>query len=445
MENLLLLVHRIPYPPNKGDKIRSYHLLKHLAAGYKVHLGTFVDDTDDWQHVPRVKALCTESHFAALNPRSARIRSLGALLTNRSLSLDYYRDRVLQRWVDEVMQRVKIDRILIFSSAMAQYAEAYSDTTRVVDFVDVDSDKWRQYADKKSWPMSWLYRHEARQLLRYERHVASICDASLFVSEPEAGLFRKLAPESATKISFFNNGVDTDYFSPERHYINPYLPGFEADIKVDIEADPKVDLKIDRDITPTAISTSIEPSIAPVVAFTGAMDYWPNIDAVQWFAKEVFPALRKSHPTLRFYIVGARPSEVVKALADIDGIVVTGTVPDVRPYIAHAAIAIAPLRIARGIQNKVLEAMAMARPTLVSPQALEGIDAIPGSELLLAETASDFVVMASSLLRQENHALGVAARRKVEQAYSWPSNLAAIDIRLESKLTQRAIVQATIT
>lgn len=397
MENLLLLVHRIPFPPNKGDKIRSYHLLKHLAATYKVHLGTFVDDADDWQHVPRVEALCTESHFAALHPRSARVRSLGALLSDRSLSLDYYRDRTLQRWVDDLMRRVKIDRVLVFSSAMAQYVEAYPDTTRVVDFVDVDSDKWRQYADKKSWPMSWLYRHEARQLLRYERHVAETCNASLFVSEPEAALFKILAPESATKIGFFNNGVDTDYFSPDRDYPDPYLP-----------------------------------AQGPVVAFTGAMDYWPNIDAVQWFATEVFPALRRSHSTLRFVIVGARPSDAVKALADTDGIVVTGTVDDVRPYIAHAAIAIAPLRIARGIQNKVLEAMAMARPIVVSPQALEGIDAAPSIELQIATTAAEFVATVSSLLGRENCAMGEAARRKVERAYSWPSNLAAIDVRLES-------------
>ena len=150
MENLLLLVHRIPYPPNKGDKIRSYNLLKHLAQHYRVYLATFVDDADDWQHVPRVKALCAEAHFASLNPKLARVRSLGALLGNRSLSLDYYRDRALKNWVDDVIRREKISRIVVFSSAMAQYAEAYPEARRVVDFVDVDSDKWRQYAEKKS-------------------------------------------------------------------------------------------------------------------------------------------------------------------------------------------------------------------------------------------------------------------------------------------------------
>jgi sugar transferase (PEP-CTERM/EpsH1 system associated) len=396
VENLLLLIHRIPYPPNKGDKIRSYHLLKHLAQHYRVFLGTFVDDADDWQHVPRVEALCAGgSHFAKLNPKLARVRSLGALLANRSLSLDYYRDAGLQAWVDRTMRDQKIDRVLIFSSAMAQYAEAYPRARRVVDFVDVDSDKWRQYADKKPWPMNWLYRHEARQLLAYERRVARECDASLFVSAPEADLFRQLAPESDAKIGFFNNGVDTDYFSPERSYDSPYAAGERA------------------------------------VVFTGAMDYWPNIDAVQWFATDVFPQLRAAFPGLRFYIVGARPASAVQALAQTEGIVVTGTVPDVRPYIAHAQVAVAPLRIARGIQNKVLEAMAMATPVVVSPQALEGIDALPGTDLLLAEDAAAFVTTVSALLTTADDAIGLVARARVERQYSWPSNLARIEARLE--------------
>jgi sugar transferase (PEP-CTERM/EpsH1 system associated) len=398
MENLLLLIHRIPYPPNKGDKIRSYHLLKHLAQHYRVHLGTFVDDPDDWQHVPHVQALCASSHFATLKPLQARVRSLGALLANRSLSLDYYRNAGLSAWTEATMRAQAISRIVVFSSSMAQYAEAYPQARRVVDFCDVDSDKWRQYADKKSWPMSWLYRHEARQLLAYERKVARECDAALFVSEPEAALFKELAPESSARIGFFNNGVDTEYFSPDRSYASPY------------RADERA------------------------VVFTGAMDYWPNIDAVQWFAAEVFPQLRARFADARFYIVGARPSATVQALAQLPGVVVTGTVPDVRPYIAHAHVAVAPLRIARGIQNKVLEAMAMATPVVVSPQALEGIEAIPGTDLLLAEDAAGFVAKVSGLLTGRDTALGSighVARAKVEQLYSWPSNLAHIQARLE--------------
>jgi sugar transferase (PEP-CTERM/EpsH1 system associated) len=398
VEDLLLLIHRIPYPPNKGDKIRSYNLLKHLARHYRVHLATFVDDADDWQHVPHVQALCASSHFAGMKPLQARVKSLAALLKNRSLSLEYYRDAGMARWVRDTVAAKKIERVLVFSSAMAQYADPYRGARRVVDFCDVDSDKWRQYADKKSFPMSWLYRYEANQLLRYERQVARDYDASLFVSAPEADLFRRLAPESTAKIGHFNNGVDTDYFSPEQAYASPYAAGERA------------------------------------LVFTGAMDYWPNVDAVQWFAAEVFPALRERFPDLRFYIVGSRPAPAVEALAQQAGVVVTGTVPDVRPYIAHAAVAVAPLRIARGIQNKVLEAMAMARAVVVSPQALEGIDAEPGSELLLAEDAAAFIKTVGTLLAGQDsaaEALGQAARAKVQRRYSWSSNLACIGESLE--------------
>jgi sugar transferase (PEP-CTERM/EpsH1 system associated) len=395
VENLLLLIHRIPYPPNKGDKIRSYHLLKHLAQHYRVHLATFIDDADDWQHVPKVEALCATSHFVKLDPLKGRVRSLTALLGGRALSFDYYRNAGMQAWVDQAMDAHKIDRVLVFSSPMAQYAEQYPQARRVVDFCDIDSDKWRQYATQKRWPMSWVYRREADTLLAYERHVAASTDAALFVSEPEADLFRTLAPESDAKIGYFNNGVDTDYFSPERAYERPYGPDER------------------------------------VLVFTGAMDYWPNIDAVQWFAAEVFPQLLAANPALRFYIVGARPAAAVQALAGNPGVLVTGTVPDVRPFIHHAEICVAPLRIARGIQNKVLEAMAMARPVVVSPQALEGITAVPGSELLLADGAAAFATTITGLLAQPDASVGAAARAKVESQYSWPSNLARIEARLE--------------
>ncbi|MDY7544686.1 TIGR03087 family PEP-CTERM/XrtA system glycosyltransferase [Glaciimonas sp. CA11.2] len=394
MEHLLFLVHRIPYPPNKGDKIRSYHLLKHLAQRYHVHLGTFVDDPDDWQYVDKVKQLCDDTHFAALNSRIARLRSLGALGGNRALSLDYYRDPGLHAWVKRVLANNPISRVLVFSSAMAQYAGSAQLTRRVIDFVDVDSDKWRQYSEKKSWFMRWLYRREARQLLSYEQQVSRNFDTSLFVSAPEADLFRQLAPDSAHKIGFFNNGVDTDYFSPEHLFPNPYQPN------------------------------------QLVMVFTGAMDYWPNIDAVRWFAYHILPAIRVENPTALFYIVGARPSPQVQELANFPGIQVTGSVPDVRPYLAHAHLAVAPLRIARGIQNKVLEAMAMAKPVLVSSQAFEGIDAMPNRELMLAESAEQFVTMATDLLQRcnvEHDNLGARAREKVKATYGWANKLSIVD------------------
>jgi sugar transferase (PEP-CTERM/EpsH1 system associated) len=400
VEHVLFLSHRIPYPPNKGDKIRSYHLLKHLAQRYRVHLGTFIDDPDDWQYVDKVKPLCGETHFANLNPRAAKVRSLGALINGRALSLDYYQDAGLQAWVNKIMKEQPISRVLVFSSAMAQFVMQEKSTRRVIDFVDIDSDKWRQYADKKMWPMSWLYRREGRQLLRYEREVARDFDASLFVSDTEAKLFKQFAPESESKIGFFNNGVDTDYFSPHIDYTNPYPAGEE------------------------------------VIVFTGAMDYWPNVDAVRWFARDIFPAVLARNSNARFYIVGSRPTADVQALASLPGVRVTGTVPDVRPYLAYARAAAAPLRIARGVQNKVLEAMAMSKPVIVSAPALEGIDAEPGRDLLLAPDAGQFSIAVLSVLDKSSDELsgklGMAARAKVETCYGWTSNLQRVDALLEA-------------
>lgn len=387
MEHLLYLVHRIPYPPNKGDKIRSYHLLKYLSTRYHVHLGTFIDDPNDWQYVDTVKALCASSHFAALNPRTARIKSLTGLMNGRPLSLDYYRNQGLGAWVKNTLSQHPVERVLVFSSAMAQYAMQAKKARRVIDFVDIDSDKWRQYAENKAWPMSWVYGRESRELLRYEREVAAAFHASLFVSQAEAELFRKLAPDVANKVGHFCNGVDTDYFSPDRHYPNPYA------------------------------------SNAHAIVFTGAMDYWPNVDAVEWFAREMLPSIRLAHPEAVFYIVGSRPTPQVEALAQLPGVKVTGAVPDIRPYVAHANVAVAPLRIARGIQNKVLEAMAMAKITIVSPEALEGIAAEPGRDLLLANGTKEFTSAVCNVLSGSHQDMGAAARACVISGYGWESHL----------------------
>jgi len=391
MQDILYLTHRIPYPPNKGDKIRSWHILKYLTQRYRVHLGTFVDDPDDWQHVDTVKKLCGETYFAFLNPRTARLRSLGALAGKRPLTLDYYHNSGLQQWVGTVMKEQSIERVLVFSSAMAQYVTDARQARRIIDFVDIDSDKWWQYAEKKSWPMSWLYRRESRSLLGYERQVAREFDASLFVSQAEADLFKQLAPESTAKTSFFNNGVDAEYFSPAHEYANPY------------------------------------PSDEAAIVFTGAMDYWPNIDAVQWFAREILPAVLASNPDVRFYIVGSRPAPQVQALATLASVHVTGAVPDIRPYLAHARLAVAPLRIARGIQNKVLEAMAMAKPVVASIQALEGIAANIGEEVLLARDREEFSATISTLLQHPQNNIGQAARARVLADYTWERNLERVD------------------
>jgi sugar transferase (PEP-CTERM/EpsH1 system associated) len=391
--HLLYLVHRIPFPPNKGDKVRSYHLLKFLAEHYRVHLGTFVDYADDWQHVPALDEFCESVRAERINPLLARILSLRGLLGGEALSLPYYRNRRMASWVRDTIRKHHIERAVVFSSPMAQYLrdQTSDELARhcVVDFVDVDSAKWTRYADDRSGVMAWLYRREGEHLAAFERSVAQRVAASVLVSEAEATLFHRVAPDSVSSTHAIGNGVNAELFSPEHACDSPYA------------ADE-----------------------VPVV-FTGAMDYWPNIDAVCFFADEVWPAILLQHPDARFHIVGMNPSEAVSALAQRPGINVTGTVPDVRPWLRHARVVVAPLRVARGVQNKILEAMAMARPVVASATCAVGIKAQRGEEMLVADSTADWGSAVSSLLADTAFAewVGRQARRRVLADYSWEAHL----------------------
>jgi sugar transferase (PEP-CTERM/EpsH1 system associated) len=401
MSDLLFLAHRIPYPPNKGDKIRAWHLLEHLTKTHRVHLGAFIDDPEDWRYAEKMRAVCASTYLVGINPRWGKLRALSGLLTGQPLTLPYYRHAGLQRWVDARLA-AGVGNVLTYSSAMARFVIDHKATRRVMDFVDIDSDKWRQYAPTKTWPLSWLYQREGEKMLAWERQVAAEFDASLFVSSAEAADFQTLAPESAAKVSYYHNGVDADYFSPERDYPNPY------------------------------------PAAAEVIVFTGAMDYWPNIDAALWFAAEVLPLLRQSLPNCLFAIVGSKPAAEVQALASQANILVTGRVEDIRPYMAHARVVVAPLRIARGIQNKVLEGMAMAKTVVATPQALEGIAAIPDHEIRVAADAASQAAAVLAAMREVSNdttagtLIGAAARRRVMQDFSWENNLARVDKLLEA-------------
>ena len=398
MANLLYLVHRLPYPPNKGDKVRSYHLLRHLAAGHRVFLGTFIDDPDDAVHVDTLRPLCADLCALRLDPRWAKVRSLNALLSDEALTQRYYRDARLFSWVERIVRNNQIDAAVIFSSAMAQYVEDIPRLPLLVDFVDVDSAKWTQYAPQHRWPMSWIYRREGKRLLAYERQLAARADRSFFVTENESQLFRSMAPECAIRIETMENGVDSNYFAPDRSRPSPFADGE-----------------------------------IPLV-FTGAMDYWPNIDAVVWFVETVLPALLEKFPRLKFHIVGRSPAPAVQLLAG-ERIAVTGTVPDVRPYLQHAAAVVAPLRVARGIQNKILEAMAMARPVVAAESCVAAIDASPGSDLLAASEPEDYRQALEALLADPERArqIGDAGRQRVVARYSWEAHMAGIDRYLATR------------
>lgn len=390
MGDILFLTHRIPFPPDKGDKIRSWHILHRLAHRHRVHLGCLIDDKADLAHIPMLQKLCVTCGFAELRRLGAVARSIGAVAKNEPLTFAHFREEELMTWVAATHRAHPIAAHFVFSSAMATYSEAIRDFRgiRIVDFVDVDSDKWAQYARSRRWPLSWVYAREARLLAHAERRIADNSHVALFVSEDESAFFRRTIGGRARVLSI-PNGVDTTYFDPAREYPNPY------------------------------------PSNSPCVVFTGRMDYWANVDAVIWFCHEILPIVWRSLPETRFYVVGAQPSQAVKAIADGIHIIVTGRVADVRPYLAHAAFAVAPLRIARGIQNKAFEAMAMGKAVIATPQAFQGIEATPGQDILVADTAPRFAAAVTGLLRdvEARRRLGVQARALMISKYRWESRL----------------------
>lgn len=386
---ILFLCHRIPYPPDKGDKIRSYRWLRALAAEYRVHLVAFADSPDELQHQGHLATICETSRVFLLDRRIATARALQGLVTGEALTLPYYRDRRVRRWLEHLLAAAHIGSVVVYSSAMAQYVQgvAWERRRRVIDFVDVDSDKWRQYALRRSGPMRWLYRREAEHLERFDVAIARSFDQSLFVSPAEAAFFDSRVPIGGVRVAAVSMGVDADHFQADRRISSPF------------------------------------PGGGPAVVFTGFMSYWANIDAVSWFVNEVWPEVLRSYPNARFFIVGAQPSKEVLALAR-DGVVVTGRVADVRPYLQFASVVVAPLRIARGIQSKVLEGMAMGKTVVLTDKALEGIDAVPGRDLLVANDGPTFARHVADTIAGRWDSVGVAARERVLAIYSWEQHCA---------------------
>lgn len=408
--DILMLCHRIPYPPDKGDKIRSYNFLMHLLrSGWRVHLGALVDEPGDLEHVEVLQRLCASVKLVSVSPLLKKIVSATGVLRGCAMSVEYFRNTPLQKWVDERCKALQLHAVLCVCAPMAEYvfrnallSQAYEDRMPLLlmDFMDVDSEKWRDYAASSAFPMSSVYGLEAWLLRRYEQKIAERFHHVLLVSDEEATLFRERVSVKG-HVSGLSNGVDMEVFA------------------------------------------AMPPVRNRRMFFCGAMDYLPNIDAVEWFVQSVFPRIRKEMPDAEFVIVGSKPSARVRLLGDVEGVTVTGKVPDVRPYAREAALCVVPLRIARGLQNKVLEAMAMGRAVVATPEAVTGIAGKATRDFIVARADADvFADAALTLLRNPGHAEAIAehGRRLVEDKYRWAACLKQLDILLHRQSADSPVV-----
>jgi len=395
--NILFLSHRLPYPPNKGDKIRSYALLKYLVSKGTVHLGCFVDDRSDLAHLDAVRQLVRgDCHFEFIGPLTKAVRGARALVEGKAITVASFTNARLERYLKRLFRENTFDDVVVFGSAMAPYLfkSKFGPHRVLFDMTDVDSDKWRQYSSASAGFFKWLYRREATTLMETERSAARLFGKTLLVSEFEADAFRKIAPESANKIGSLTNGVDLAYFAPAK-FDNPF-----------------------------------SEEECPIV-MTGHMGYRPNYEGALWFAREVLPLVQESVPKARAYFVGTSPPPALRAAAG-PGIVVTGQVPDVRPYVQHAGAVIAPLRIARGLQNKVLEAMAMAKPVVATWQATRALGVRSGTHLWVADNPRQFAdAVLCALKGDDREKIAQAGRDYVVQNHNWPTVLTNLDAELD--------------
>lgn len=390
MSEILFLAHRVPFPPDRGDKIRSWNILKAVTKIAPTHVCALWDQADD-REAGRAE-IATIAASCAIEPvgLSKTAAMVSALVTGQSASVRAFSSPALARRVSSILRNRPISGIYAFSGQMAQFVPAYTQARFVMDFVDMDSAKFEQFARDGSGLSAFANAQEAKRLFAFERSIAHRAHVSTFVSEAEAALFRQRTGLGADRVVALENGIDLDSYNP-------------------------------------ALPRSPEPARQkPLIVFTGQMDYAPNVEAVRIFATEVMPLIRARNSSATFAIVGRAPTAEVQSLAMLPGVIVTGGVPDTRDWLAAGDVVVAPLRLARGIQNKVLEAMAMARPVVASPAAAEGIDAVNGRDFVVADgvAAEAEAVLALLANPDQADALGKAARARMIDRYGWDARMA---------------------
>jgi sugar transferase (PEP-CTERM/EpsH1 system associated) len=400
---LLFLAHRIPFPPNKGDKIRSYHELRAFTErGYEVHLLAFADELRDLSYQVDLARICASVEIVPLHRQTATLRALTNLIVREPLSLGYFASRKMKRLVKRAVAGQDFDAVFVYSSAMAQYAPHELSARTIIDLVDTDSEKWRDYARRKRPPQSWVYELEWQRLRKYEHDIAQRFVYTILTTQREASLLDGLDEFTRhARLRVIANGVELDHYQPD------------------------------------AGASSPSP---PRLVFVGAMDYYANVDGVRWFAQEILPLIRASEPGVEFFIVGGNPTREVKRLAEIGGVTVTGFVDEIRPYLQCATACVIPLRVARGIQNKALEAMAAGKAIIATPESVAGLQVEDGVHLLLAQTPRDFAEATIRVIREASlrERLGERSRLYVETLHNWEPLLQRLVELVESVAVKRS-------
>lgn len=383
---ILFVAHRVPYPPDKGDRIRSYHLLAHLARHGPVDLIYPADEPMDNATAEALGRLCRRVEAVPIRRLDRWVRTAWSLLIGRSLTEGYFTSVRLRSMVTQWLKKIQYDTIFCFSSgALPNLSVDGLDNRLIIDLVDVDSQKWDDYSRRERGPRASIFRLEARRVAELERSAGRARVVSLATNR-EAELYRSICP--AARVEVVQNGVDLDYYRPVGSFVDTNR-----------------------------------------LVFVGQLDYHANVISLSWFCRQVWPAIRAAIPTATFRIVGRNPTLTIRQLSEQAGIEVVGSVADVRPELTNARIVVVPLLVARGVQNKVLEAMAMGRAIVASPEALEGISLTLNRDAIAAATVEDWVRSITYLWTDEQgrKVIGEAARRFVECNHRWESTLSRID------------------
>jgi sugar transferase (PEP-CTERM/EpsH1 system associated) len=383
---IFFVCQRVPFPPDRGDKITTFHEIKHLSREHEVHVFCPGDGPEDLVNIPGLKAYAKSVSAGPVTAWGARLRALKALVSGSSLSVAAYSVEKLHTAIKEKYRQLKPDLLIVYSCNVAQYADHFPATPRIMQFAELDSGKWGQYADRSPIPLKWIYRTEQRRFLEYERHIGRAFSHSLVCTNAERDDFERQIPN--VSVSVVANGVDLEFFRPGGAVKKP-----------------------------------------GAIAFTGVMDYLPNVDAVTWFVQDMLPLIQAEIPEAHFVICGSRPIPAVQNLAQRKGVTVTGRVPDTRPYLDSAEVFVAPLRLARGIQNKVLEALAMGLPCVSSLAAFRGTVLSQGEGIVATDDVREFADHVIRLLKDPSYRMDMAkkARAAAERHYSWDAQLHALD------------------